>query len=803
MVVVGKDQFFVHQHIRPARLVLQVLDLAHQPMVVTEKRRTRLPLAGHQRLADKNFPRGGRVHRPVVHPSPAVDRQAVERGTLQRHHLGALLFPVRFGLAASQQMRPERLQPLRLDAGDTARIQAGGLHQLGGHDPAPGFFLQARARVDPETDAACAQVMPLLALEPDIAQQAGHERAVDRRVTRLQIGRGIVWRHRPAQRLHHLLELGMNVAPFPHAVERQEVITAQALQFALRVMRQRLLEKAPQLEIGQKIGTLIRKQLVRGIGGLGTLHRTLARILQSQRRSDHQHFGQRTLAARCQDHASDARIQRQTRQLATELGELTTILLDRSQFGQQRITIGHRLGRRCIDKGKRLDLAQTERLHAQDHARQRRAQHLRIGVQRPRFEILFGIQTDADSGLHPAAAARALARRRLRYRLGTQLLDLVAIAVALDARLPRIHHIANARHGERGLGDIGGQHDAPAAVRREHPLLFLHRQPGEQRQDFTRLACCLLMMLAQHLGRLADLALTGQKHQHIALAFACQLIHRLGDGVVDVPFLVLGRGAIAHLHRIHAAGHFDHRCGLGFTRRSILRGRGKMPCEAFGIERGRGDDHFQIRPAWRLIRTIAANQLPQVPKQKIDVETALMRLVDDEGVVSLQQTVGLGFRQQDAIGHQLDVAAGTGAIVEADLVAHGSAQLALQFLRNATGSGTRSDAAWLGVTNQAVDAASEFETDLGQLGGLARAGFATDDDHRVFSNRSCDVLASRTDRQLRRKTRTRQRLATRLQLLRGVAAAKGTGLMHAGLMRARLMRAGLGVGYRHGGIIIP
>ena len=371
MVVESKDQLLIHQHIRPARLVLEMLDLAHQPMVMTEKRRTRLPLASHQRLPNEDLARGGRVHRPVVHPPPGIDRQAVERGTLQRHHLGALLFPMRLGLAASQQMRTERLQPLRLDAGNTARIQARGLHQLGRHDPAPGFFLHARSGVNPEADAARTQVMPLLALEPDIAQQAGHERTVYRHRARLQIGRGIVRRHRPAQLLHHFLELGVNVAPFPHTVERQKVIAAQALQFALRVVRQRLFKKTPQFEIGQKVGALIGKQLVRGIGGLGPFHRTLARILQGQRRGDHQHLGQRALAARRQNHAADARIERQTCQLAAELGELATVLLDRTQFGQQRIAIGHRLGRRRIDEGKRLDLTQTQRFHAQDHAGQR------------------------------------------------------------------------------------------------------------------------------------------------------------------------------------------------------------------------------------------------------------------------------------------------------------------------------------------------------------------------------------------------------------------------------------------------
>jgi hypothetical protein len=55
--------------------------------------------------------------------------------------------------------------------------------------------------------------------------------------------------------------------------------------------------------------------------------------------------------------------------------------------------------------------------------------------------------------------------------------------------------------------------------------------------------------------------------------------------------------------------------------------------EALGIERGRGDDHLEIRPL--------RQQLAQVAEQEIDVEAALVRLVDDQRVVGRQQRVAL------------------------------------------------------------------------------------------------------------------------------------------------------------------
>ena len=47
-----------------------------------------------------------------------------------------------------------------------------------------------------------------------------------------------------------------------------------------------------------------------------------------------------------------------------------------------------------------------------------------------------------------------------------------------------------------------------------------------------------------------------------------------------------------------------------------------------------------------------------------------------------------------------------------------------------------------------ADAAAELQGDLGQLGGLARAGLAGDDDHLGVAQRGGDVVAAAADRQL-------------------------------------------------------
>ena len=90
------------------------------------------------------------------------------------------------------------------------------------------------------------------------------------------------------------------------------------------------------------------------------------------------------------------------------------------------------------------------------------------------------------------------------------------MTVAADARDAGVDDRANAGHRQRGLGDVGGEHDAPAARRLEHALLLFLREARIQRQHLATLR----MMLAQRFGGLANLALAAQEHQDVARLFA-------------------------------------------------------------------------------------------------------------------------------------------------------------------------------------------------------------------------------------------------------------------------------------------
>ena len=180
-------------------------------------------------------------------------------------------------------------------------------------------------------------------------------------------------------------------------------------------------------------------------------------------------------------------------------------------------------------------------------------------------------------------------------------------------------------------------------------------------------------MLAQVIGRLTDLTLTGQKDQNIAALGAAvpQLIHAIGNGVIEVVVFLFLKRAIAHFHRISATrNHDDRRWPLGAF---------KMLGKALGINRGRSHHHLQVGAL--------GQDLLDVAQQEVNVQAALVRLVNDQRVVSLEQRVGLRLGQQDAVRHQLDGSALLQRVLKTHLVAHHLTQRRVQLFGNALGHG--------------------------------------------------------------------------------------------------------------------
>ncbi len=260
--------------------------------------------------------------------------------------------------------------------------------------------------------------------------------------------------------------------------------------------------------------------------------------------------------------------------------------------------------------------------------------------------------------------------------------------ITVDARRAAVDHVTDAGYGERGFGDVGGQHDARHAAGGKHAILPLRRQARIQRQHFGARKAP-----RQGAGQLVDLALARQEHQRVAgLAAAPQL----GDAGANLLFQVaLGVGLlIMQIHRKPAALDQQHR------RRTLPR-LPEVPRQLVRIERGGGDDQLELGPT---------RQQPLEPaEQEVDIQAALVRFVQDDGVVSAQLTVALQFRQQDAVGHQLDQGSLRHAAVEARLVADQFAHAGAKFLGDAPGHAARRQPARLRVPDHAAQAASQLQ----------------------------------------------------------------------------------------------
>ena len=91
-----------------------------------------------------------------------------------------------------------------------------------------------------------------------------------------------------------------------------------------------------------------------------------------------------------------------------------------------------------------------------------------------------------------------------------------------------------------------------------------------------------------------------------------------------------------------------------------------MPGKFLGVDGGRGDDDPQVRAS--------RQQLPQITQDKVDIQAALVRLVNHQGVISIEMAIMRGLGEQDAVCHELDEAFRAQALTKAHLVSHGGAQ---------------------------------------------------------------------------------------------------------------------------------
>ncbi len=105
-----------------------------------------------------------------------------------------------------------------------------------------------------------------------------------------------------------------------------------------------------------------------------------------------------------------------------------------------------------------------QRLHTENHGRQRASQNFRIGKFGALFEIFLIVESDTNTVGHTTASAGTLLSCRLADRLDLQLFHFIAVRVTLHTGQPGINHISDAGNRQRGFGNIGGKHNTATTV---------------------------------------------------------------------------------------------------------------------------------------------------------------------------------------------------------------------------------------------------------------------------------------------------------------------------------------------------
>ncbi|MQM36937.1 hypothetical protein KBTX_00926 [wastewater metagenome] len=433
--------------------------------------------------------------------------------------------------------------------------------------------------------------------------------------------------------------------------------------------------------------------------------------------------------------AGDPRVDGQPRDTPAQLGERLGVV-QRTEFAEQPQSVADVARVRRLDEGEGVDVAEPEVLHLQDHRGKVGPQDLRVGELGPGLVVILAVEADAHAGGDTPAAPGALVRACLGDRFNGQALDLGAVAVAAQAHQAAVDDVADAGHGQRGLGDVGREHHPPPAVGGEHALLLCRGEPAEQRQDLGTGG----MVLAQCLRGLANVAFARQEYQHVPWSVAGELVDGIEDALLETAvalvLVLAGEGAIAHLHRVGPPGDVDDR--------RIT----EVPGETLRVDRGRGDDDLQVRPP--------GQEVFQVAEQEVDVEAALVGLVDDDRVVVGEVRVALGLGEEHAVGGELHPGAVGDMVTETDLVADPGPDLGAAFLGDPGGQTARGDAPRLAVRDHAGHTAAEVKADLGQLGALAGAGLAADHHHLVLPDGLGDIVPALDDREIEVEIRTQR-----------------------------------------------
>mmetsp|Transcript_48960 Transcript_48960/g.116583 ORF Transcript_48960/g.116583 Transcript_48960/m.116583 type:complete len:518 (+) Transcript_48960:640-2193(+) len=381
-----------------------------------------------------------------------------------------------------------------------------------------------------------------------------------------------------------------------------------------------------------------RLRLVRGaLGGLWP-HEDVRR---RQHRDDREHLvGAVVLGARHQ-HLGKLGVERELRHRRAQLRQVA-VVVERAKVVEELERAHERLGRRRVHEVEVHQIVDAQLLEREHNAPQVAPQHLRVCLLLELLmERLLGVEAEALARPRAPCPPCPLVRARLGDGRDEERLDADARVVHLLLREARVDHVHDTVDGERGLGDVGGDHDlasgrAPLHLERrrgvEHLLLVCRGQRGVERDalHWPHLRAALPLQLRCDLGtRLLDLVLAREEEEDVALGLREVDLHGRADRRLEiVPLRLLG---VEDFDRERAARDVNARAVV------------EVPLELAGIE-GRGhDDELQVRPL--------AHHLLDQPEQNVGRHRTLMGLVKDDALVSLQQRVVHRLAEKHAVCH--------------------------------------------------------------------------------------------------------------------------------------------------------
>ncbi len=646
---------------------------------------------------------------------------------------------MRSGVGAAAESAAQLLQPAGFDIRHSSGEEAGGFDHLRGDDPVSAPVEETGTGEYHRLPPLGRGVEVLFLLHGDMAEVAAQDGTVQGAV---KLAPFLAGRRFPFR--EELLlgkdgqDLVMDIPPLPHPPIGEKVLPAEAAQAVLHLRRLGAIQTAPpESEEGGKIGSGIFECRMHLVCLRLFLCRSLPRVLDAEGCGDDDYLPETPLFPGLDNHPGDPRIEGELRHQPAPLRQAVgmdgpalflVLRFDRAEFEEDLDPVPDALLGRTVDEWKGVDVAEIEGEHPEDDARQVGAEDFRRRVEGAAEIVLFAVKADADAVLDAAAAAFPLIGAAFRYGSDGKAGRPRAGVVLGDPGQSRIDHIPDSGDGDRGLCNVGRDYYLPGGQGAKDPLLFCVGEAREEGQDCRPFP----ETPGKEVAGFPDVLLRRHEDQDVAaLAPLYKFIdrpdRRLDGG--DFPFFFQLRieRLIANLDGIKPPRHLDDG-GVSEGLRELLRidGRG-------------GDDDAEVA-------TTGEDGL-QDAENEIDVEAPLVRLVDDDRVVSAKEGIVLRLHEEDPVGHDLKEGVAGGPVVEADLIADRTADLLSHLFGNPPGDGGRRDPPRLSAADQTGEPATRLQAHLRDLGRLPGAGLAGDNDHGMFPDRRHYLLPALHDRQ--------------------------------------------------------